>query len=180
VSGADREAEIRAWAADRRLPNVYLERWLGLEAADRTALLDLVKTLHLRTGQFVTIFELLEEIGVREERKIAEVLSRNEIRQIFGANQSAPGKARALADALRAIRFPRLRAALDRITARIAGLGLPAGVRLVLPPNLSSDELRVELTAHSGAELQRLVEAVAARSAELCRIADLLGGTDEV
>ena len=64
--------------------------------------------------------------------------------------------------------------------ARIAELKLPAGVRVVLPPDLGSDELRMELTAHDGAELKGLVEAVADKSAELCRIADLLGGADEI
>jgi hypothetical protein len=128
----------------------------------------------------VTIFELLEEIAVRENQKITEILGRREIRQIFESNQSAPGKARAILDALRLIRFPQLRATLDRITARIAGLKLPPGVRVVLPPDLGSDELRMELTAHGGAELKRLVEAVAVKSAELCQIADLLGGADEI
>jgi len=180
VSGTPVEAAIRAWAAERRLPAVHVARWLELPATERTALLALAQTLHLRTGQFVTIFRLLEEIGVRENQPIAEVLTRREIRHIFAANESAPGKARALLDALRAMRFPQLHDTLAQIMARVAELRLPAGVRVVLPPNLSSDEVRVELTAHGGAELRRLVEVITARSTELCRIADLLGGADEV
>lgn len=180
MNPAERQAEIRAWAVERRLPEVHLERWLGLTPDEQDALLELARALRLRTGQFVTVFEMLEEIGIRENQPIGKILERREIRRVFTANQSAPGKARALLDTLRAMRFPRLRAALDLITARVADLGLPAGARLVLPPNLSSDELRVELTAHSGAELKRLIDALAARSTELSRIADLLGGTDEV
>jgi hypothetical protein len=57
---------------------------------------------------------------------------------------------------------------------------MPTGIRIVLPANLSSDEVRIELTAHGGAELQRLVGALMVKSTELGRIADLLGGTDEV
>lgn len=179
MSGAHVETAIQAWAAARRLPEIHLARWLALTPADRAALLELAQTLNLRTGQFVTVFALLEEIGVRENRSIAEVLTRRELRHAGDTGQSTPGKARALLDALRAMRFPQLRATLERITARLAALGLPAGVRVVLPPNLSSDELRVELTAHSGAELKRLIEALAARSTALGRIVDQLGGTDE-
>jgi hypothetical protein len=180
VSGTEVEAGIRAWAAERRLPEAHVARWLELPASERAALLELAQTLHLRTGQFVTIFTLLEEIGVRENQPVAEVLTRREIRNIFAANESAPGKARALLDALRAIRFPQLHETLAQINARIAALKLPVGLRVVLPPNLSSDEVRVEVTAHGGAELKRLVEAVTAKSTELCRVADLLGGADEV
>lgn len=180
MSGTEVEAAIRAWAAERRLPEAHVARWLELPASERTALLELAQTLHLRTGQFVTIFTLLKEIGVRENQPIAEVLTRREVRNIFAANESAPGKARALLEVLRAIRFPQLHETLAQINARITELRLPEGVRVVLPPNLGSDEVRVELTAHGGAELKRLVEAVTARSAELGRIADLLGGADEV
>jgi hypothetical protein len=180
MSDAEREIELRAWAAERHLPDLYVNRWFELEASERGSLLELAKTVHLRTGQFVTIFDLLEEIAVRENQKIAEVLSLPEIRRIFDSSQSAPGKARAILDALRRIRFPQMRATVDRIMARIAELKLPPGVRVVLPPDLASDELRIELTAHGGAELKRLVEAVAGKSAKLCRIADLLGGADEI
>ena len=180
MSGTEVETAIRAWGVERRLPASYVDHWLELTVPERTALLELVQTLPLRTGQFVTIFTLLEEIGVRENQPVTAVLARREIRHIFAANQSAPGKARALLEALRAIRLPHLDAALERIIARVAALKLPAGVRLVLPPNLSSDELRVELTAHGGDELRGLVEALTAKSTELCRIAELLGGADEV
>jgi len=38
----------------------------------------------------------------------------------------------------------------------------------------------LELTAHSGPGLRRLLEALIAHSEELCEIADQLGGTREV
>jgi hypothetical protein len=92
---------------------------------------------------------------------------------------SKPERVHALLESLRAIRFPRLRAASAQLAARVAELKLPAGVRLVLPKNLGSDELRVEMTAHNGIELEQLLEALTARRNALCRIADALSGTDE-
>jgi len=177
-SGAD--AAIRAWAARRRLPEVHLERWLGMNPEDRRALLELAQSLNPRTGQFVTALVMLEEIGVREDQTIAQLLARAEIRRIQAANESAPGKARALLDTLRALRFPRMRAAFDQLKTGIASLRLPAGIRVVLPADLASDELRVELTAHGGDDLQRLVDAIVTHAAELRRLADQLGGADEV
>jgi hypothetical protein len=63
---------IRRWAAERHLPDAHLRRWLALTDADRGALLELARKLRLRTGQFVTAFEMLEEIAVRERATIAD------------------------------------------------------------------------------------------------------------
>jgi hypothetical protein len=174
------EARILTWAADHRLPGAHRDRWLAFAEGDRAATMAIVEGLHLRTGQWVTALELLEEIAVRERVKIAEILERRELRGIIDGGGSAPGKARALLDALRAIRFPRLREATDKIAAQVADLALPAGIRLVLPRDLSSDDLRVELTAHSGMELRQLLDALAGKADPLCRIADALSGVDKI
>jgi hypothetical protein len=181
---------IRQWAAERRLPDAHLRRWLALADDDRAALLELAGTLRMRTGQFVIAFELLEEIALREraingsiekvEVTIAAVVARREIRRILDGAGSAPGRARELIEALRAIRFPRLKRAADRLAAEIAALRLPSGVRVILPRELSSDEVTIEISAHSGAKLEYLIDSVAAVRAGLGRIADLIGGVDSL
>lgn len=180
MSTSENEPRIRAWAAERRLPGVHLERWLALAPPDRDALLALAEGLRMRTGQFVAAMTLLEEISVRETRTITSILARPKLRRITDGGGSAPGRGRAMIDALRAIRYPRLRTCSEGIADQVAALRLPASVRVVLPSDLSSDELRVELSARGGAELGRLLEAVSRASADLCRIADALGGADEI
>jgi hypothetical protein len=174
------EAQIRDWATRRRLATAVLERWLALAENDRDALLELAEGLRLRTGQFVTTFELLDEIGVRENCSVAAVLARRDLKRIRDGSGSAPGRARALLEALRAIRFPRLHAASALLAEQIAALRLPSGIRLLLPQNLGSDELRAELTARSGEEFVELIDALASRRAAIGRIADALGGHDEL
>jgi hypothetical protein len=180
MSNVDNEARIRSWAALRRLPEAHLDRWLAMEAADRDRILNIAEDLRLRTGQFIAAFDMIDEIQVRENKSAAEVLAAREIKQILEGGGSTPGRARALLDTLRLLRFPRLRETANRISAKVINLGLPPGLRVVLPSNLSSDELRVELTAHGGAELRRLIEVLAGSSADLCRIADALDGADEL
>jgi hypothetical protein len=174
------ESRIRIWAAMRRLPETYLERWLGMAGADRATMLEMAETLRMRTGQFVTALELLEEVALRERENIAAVLARSDIRRILESTGSAPGRARTLLEALRAIRFPQLKATTDRLRAEVAALALPVGVEVVLPRELSSDELRIEISAHGGAELERLIVAIEKNAAALRRIADILGGADEI
>src|SRR5579863_8491406 len=66
IEAAALDDAIRRWADEQHLADAHLRRWLGLSDDDRAALLEIAETLRMRTGQFVTTFELLEEIALRE------------------------------------------------------------------------------------------------------------------
>jgi hypothetical protein len=171
---------IRRWATLRHLPDTHLIRWLALAPEDRTALLGIAERLRLRTGQLVSAFEVLEEIALRERITIATIIASDEIRRVIDGAGSAPGRARDLLDTLRAKRFPRLHRMTTRLVNEIAALGLPGGIRVVLPKDLASDEVRIEICARGGAEMVRLIDAVANVRAGLGRIADLNGASDSI
>jgi hypothetical protein len=179
MTDRNQSTRIRDWVEQHRIPAAIVERWLALGTADRDAIFALAEGLRLRTGQFVSAFELLDEIRVREGAGIAGILARRELRSIIDGGGSRPARAHALLESLRAMRFPRLHAAAAELAEKIVELKLPPGIRLVLPRNLGSDELRVEMSARSGAELEQLLDALTARRTALCRIADALGGADE-
>lgn len=180
MSAGASEDDIRRWAAAKHLPQSHLERWLALARADRRALLEIAEGLRMRTGQFVAVFELLEELTVREREPIAAILARAEIRRILGATGSGPRKAARLLNAIRTLRYPRMKEFADRLAAAMAALDLPRGIRVVLPYDLASDELRIEVIAHSGAELEDLALAFAKKLDGLKRIAEMIGGADEI
>lgn len=167
---------IRRWATARHLPDAHLVRWLALAQADRAAIVGMAESLRLRTGQLVTAFELLEEIALRERLSIEAILARAEVRRVLEGAGSAPGRARELIDMLRAMRFPRLRRMADRLAAEVAALRLPGGITVALPKDLSSDEVKIEISARGGADLQSLLDALTQARAGLGRIADLAGG----
>ena len=170
------DAAIGAWAAERRLPETCCARWRALGDGDRAALYNVASALRLRTGQFVAAFDLIEELAVRADTPPATILARGEIRRILDGIGSAPGRARELLETLRAMRFPRLKVAAERIAAAVAALGLPAEIRVVLPRELGSDEVRVEISAHGGAQLERLIAEIAGHGAGLGKIAEMVGG----
>ena len=180
MSAGALDANIRQWAAARRLPQSHLERWLALACADRRALLESAEAVRMRTGQFVAAFELIAEIAVREREPIAAIIARAEIRRILDGAGSAPEKAVRFLGALRAMRYPRLKKMGDRLAAAIAALGLPRGIAVALPHDLASDELRIEIVAHGGAELESLAVALTEKLDGLKRIAEMVGGADEI
>ncbi len=171
-------AAIRACAASRHLPEPNLEKWLAMATPSRMALLDIAERLKLRTGQLIAAIDLLDEIEIREGTSPAATLARDEIRRACALKGSGPWRAKAFLDALRAIRFPRLKLALERLSSEVAALKLPRGVHVELPKDLGSDELMIRVSARTGREVENLIDALAAKKSGLVRIAKMIGGQD--
>jgi hypothetical protein len=171
-------AAIRACAANRHLPESHTEKWLAMATPSRMALLDIAERLKLRTGQIIAAIDLLDEIEIREGVSPAAILLRDEVQRACTLAGSGPWRAAAFIDALRAIRFPRLRLAIERLSSEVAALKLPPGVRVEFPKDLGSDELVIRLRARTGRELETLIEVLAAKKTGLARIAELMGGDD--
>ena len=176
----DLDHEIRSLAAAKRLPASHLEKWLRLDDSSRSCVLELARSLKLRTAQIVTALDLLDEISVREGKPVAALLDQPSIHRLKNAAGSAPARAHAVLEELRAMRFPRLRETIARLEAAIAALRLPQGVRLLLPRELSSDELTIQLTVSNAEGLERFLNMLMEKRGELARILSMLGGGDEV
>jgi hypothetical protein len=173
------DAQIRVIAAERRLPPSHLARWLAMEPPSRAAMLDIARAIRPRTGQLMTALDTLEELAVREHLTVAAVLERPEIRRIASGPGSAPSRASALLEALRTLRYPRLRKMQERLRSEVSALKLPRRISIALPKDLSSDEFTVSLRARSAAELARLLDALDRSRPGLARIIDMLAGKTE-
>ena len=169
---------IRASAANRHLDETHTEKWLAMLTPSRMALLEIAERLNLRTGQLTAAIDLLDEIEIREGASPAQTLARDEIRRACVSQGSGPWRAAAFIEALRKIRFPRLREAMERLSAEVAALKLPSGIRVGLPKDLGSDELTIHLSARTGREVEKLIDVLAEKKSALMRIAHLIGGDD--
>jgi len=173
---ASTEAAIRAWAEKRRLPQAHLQRWLELGEADRAALLELAVRLNLRTAQLATALDLLDEIALRGGHSLGAILRRAELRSIVEGPGSGPERAHATLQKLRELRFPALALTLKRLQERIAALRLPREITMLLPKDLSSDELRIQLSLRSADDLRDALRALEQRADAIAQIAAILGG----
>ena len=173
---ADIDQQIRAIAAERRLSSSHLARWLAMDAPSRAAMLDLARTLRLRTGQLVTTLDTRDEITVRDHVTIASVLDRPEIRRIANGSGSTPSRASALLEALRTVRYPLLKKMQEQLRSEVSALKLPRGISIDLPQELGSDELTVSLRVRNAAELANLLDALDRSRPGLTRIIEMLGG----
>jgi hypothetical protein len=170
------DAQIRVLAAERRLPQSHLERWLAMDLPSRAAMLDLARTLRFRTGQLVAALDTLDEIAVREHVTVAAILDRPEVRRIAKGSGSAPSRASAILEALRTLRYPLLKRMQEQLRTEVSALKLPRGISIDLPKDLGSDELTVSLRVRSGAQLAHLLDALDRSRSGLTRIIEMLGG----
>ena len=170
------DARIRALARERRLSASHLARWLAMDPPSRAALLDIADALRLRTGQLTTALDTLEEIAVREQVSVAAVLDRPEIRRVANGSGSAPSRASGLLEALRTLRYPRLKKMQEELRSEVSALKLPRGISIDLPKDLGSDELTVSLRVRSAIELANLLDSLDRSRPGLTRIIEMLGG----
>jgi len=176
MNSAEVQRRLRLWADTKALPPVHLQRWLALDEPGRTRLLEIAEGLRMRAGQFVAALSLLEEIAIREGQTIGEILGRPSLRRIFNSSGSGPGRGRAMLDELRALRYPRLKQAVRRLAEEVAAIKLPPAIKVILPGNLASDEVRVEIVAHGSAEMAEVLACLRAKGSELVRLAAMLSG----
>lgn len=176
MSDDDIGRAVREWAATRHLDRVHLERWLALDAGSASAVLDAASRLRLRVGQLQGALEMLEEIALLDGAQVSAVLARAPLKRILEGVGPAPARARAFVDELRAMRFPRLGRALERMRAEVAALRLPRMVAVTLPKDLGSDELRIEVRVRGPAEFREALRALKEKADGVERILDLLGG----
>ncbi len=156
------EMEIRQYAKDKRFHPQTLERWLGWDQPARAILFRLAVGLKLGENHLRDLMDWLEEIALRDQSAIEEILASKPITDI----ESAPRLGRAdklkqVKEELRRLRFPRLVRIEDSIRARIQELKLHPEIRLTVPPGLEGGRLRVELSVSTPEELKRLIGKLA-------------------
>ncbi len=173
-------AAVRAWAMEHHVPEAAVDRWLELGEADALAIVEVAQELRLRTGQLLSALEILAEIGVREGEATAGILARRELRAVIASGGSRPERASAFIDKLRELRYPRLARARAKLEAAVAAMRLPHGLSVVLPKDLSSDELMIRVTVRSEAELEKLLAALVERREEIKALIEALGGSHEI
>lgn len=151
-----------------------------MDEAERAAILTVAEKLRIRTGQLVAILELLTEIALREKSGVTAILANPKIETALNSAGSAPARASHFLAALRALRYPRLTRVREALAADMRALKLPSSTTIRLPAELASDELVVEIHVRTARELEESIEALTHRMDELKRIADRLGGADEI
>ena len=155
---SDLQRRTDAFCVEHRLQPAVAQRWRALDRADAAAVLDLAEALRLGENHLRDFLEWADEIAVRDATSIAAVLGGEAVRAARERDLGRNEAIKAVREALRRVRFPRLSALEDDLARRVRALALPPGVRVLLPPNLLDTEVRVELRGADLASFRAAVE----------------------
>lgn len=151
------EIEIRRYGNAKGFHPQTLKRWLGWDQTARDSLFRLAAGLKIGENHLRDLMDWLEEIALRDHSTIEAILVSKRITDI----ESDPRLGRAdklkrIKEELRRLRLPRLAQLEDSIRERIQELRLHPEIRLTVPQGLEGGKLRVELSASSPEELEKL------------------------
>ena len=117
---------------------------------------EIVFALKVSENQLRDAMDWLEEIALRDQSTIHEILGGSVITEIHtDPRLGRADKVKRIKDQLRRIRFPRLAETEDAIQKRIQSLKLQPEIRVSLPPGLEGGRIQVEISAASREELRR-------------------------
>lgn len=155
--------QIFTYAQQKHLNPQTLARWQAWTELDQAALFEFVYELQLGENHLKDFLDWCEECALRDGGTIAELLVRAEIRQPLTAKLGRNDKLKAVKEALRKIRYPRLSRLEEELRAAVKALDLGGRVRISLPPSLEGDEMTVELKARNVQELCESLERLRQR-----------------
>ena len=154
---------VLAYAQLKRLSPQTLARWQAWVEPDQAALFELVYELQLGENHLRDFLDWCEECVARDGGAIAELLARPAIRQPLTAKLGRNDKLKAVKEALRKIRYPRLSRLEEDLRTATKALDLGGRVRVSFPPSLEGDEVTVEIKARNVKELHESLERLQQR-----------------
>jgi hypothetical protein len=168
--------QIVTYAQHKHLSVQILARWQAWLEEDQAALLTLAEELQLGENHLRDFLDWLEEIVLRDGGTIPSLLSRMEVRRPLAAKLSRNDKLKAVKDALRRVRYPRLSRLEEDLRAAVKALDLGGRVRVSFPPSFEGDEVTVEIKVRNVKELDDSVTRLRQRldDGRLQRMLDLL------
>ncbi|MSQ47317.1 MAG: hypothetical protein EXR78_02840 [Deltaproteobacteria bacterium] len=146
---------IVTYAQEKRLSPQTLARWQAWSEEDQAALLVVVRVLQLGDNHLRDFLDWLEEITTRDGGTTRELLTRAEISQPLQNALSRNDKLKAVKEALRRLRYPRLSRLEEEVRAGVKALDLGNRIQLSFPPMLEGEEITVEIKARN---LQELID----------------------
>jgi len=164
------------YAREKHLSTPTLQRWQSWSEEDQAALLPIARELQLNENQLRDFLDWLEEIVARDGVTIRGVLGRPELQHPLETKLSRNDKLKAVKDALRKLRYPRLSQLEDDLRAAIKALDLGNRVRVSFPAALEGNEITIEIKARTSEEVRDTVLQLQQKleDGSLQRVFDLL------
>jgi hypothetical protein len=143
---------------EKELSFQTIKTLLGMEPDSRSTVLKWISSIKFNSNQQTKFIEYLEDISIKEEKKISDLLGEKQFLSILEDKKlNNPQKSKLILDLLRSRRFPRLAHSEKAFQKEISGFPLPGGVKLHHSPFFENPDYRLEIVFRSGYELKEKI-----------------------
>jgi hypothetical protein len=133
-----------------------------LEFSESTIIMILkwITELKLNINQQRLLIELIEDISIRENCNISEILKEEIFSQLVHDQRNTPQKAKKFIEIIKAKRYPILTTNEKAFGDLVSNLNLPKGVKINHAPFFEGPYLSLEINFKDGNELKKKIESL--------------------
>jgi ParB family chromosome partitioning protein len=175
----DFEEELKQYIAAHELPMSMIEVLANLSPDDRTAVFTLVSSLKLGVNKIKELLTDLDEIALRENCPIHQVLNNTPIQEILTQKKySGPQKTEHIRQIVREKRYPHLTSLEHEYQKQLKQLHLPRGLQLKTDRFFEDDNLSATFRFQTPDQLKTFAEKLLqlSQKPELQDLLDLIQG----
>lgn len=157
----DLDKKIRESLAHARISLQTVKALVQVDPESRATLFEWITAIKLNKNQQNQFIAYIQDISIRDQKKISELLGEKEILEIFKNKKlNNPQKTKLLLNFLKWRRFPSLTRFEKAFQEKTASLGLPDGITISHPPFFEDPDYRLEILFKNGERLREKIDAL--------------------
>ena len=157
----DFEEEIKHYMADHEFPMTVSELLATLSSDDRQAVFRLISTLRLGINKIKELLTHLEEIALRDNCTMKQIIDDRQIHDILRHKQyTGPQKAEQIRRIIREKRYPQLTTLEHKYHDQLKQLHLPRGLQLKTDRFFEDDDLSATFRFQTPEQLRTVAEVL--------------------
>ena len=134
---------------------------LEMDKRSSDSIVKAILKLNLNMNQQIQLIEYMIDLSLKEGKPIHQILSEDwSIVLLEAGEPNIPQRAKKMFEFLKSRRFPWLTLCENNFNKRIAGLKLPAGVRVTHPPFFESSGYRLDIPFQNGHDLKKKIHDI--------------------
>jgi ParB family chromosome partitioning protein len=153
--------KIKTFVAEGRLSWQAVKLLSEIDAASRSAILNLISNLKLNVNQQVQLIDYIIDLSNIEGKSIPRIAADEELKTIGSdIHVNRPQHAKTILNNLRARRNPSVVSAEKRFRGILSDLNLPDGIQIIAPPFFEGEYYKVEVSFREGEDLKKKIDGL--------------------
>ena len=152
------DVKIKTFVAEGRLSWQAVKMLSEIDAASRSAILNLISKLRFNINQQAQLIDYMIDLAKIEGKSISQITADEELKTIGSdIHMNRPQHAKTILNNLRARRNPSVVSAEKRFKGMLSDLNLPDGIQITAPPFFEGEYYKMVVSFREGEDLKNKI-----------------------